>query len=171
MCPEGGEFPFCQKLCYSKYGDYTRPCLVPSPGLPPLGAMRRYFGAFMTSECPSEPSDSSSCSNCGGHYAGDLGGYAQAVLGLRGRGEPEELARSFSVEGVTSSRHMTYFTPLSTQVCAGARLCHVPPSLTRYTHPTANSSWQRPSLVECCACFPFVRVHLDTANLRRKRRR
>lgn len=115
MCPDGGEFPFCAKECYTKYGDYTRTCIAHEPHFPPQSAFHKFFADFMTSECPSDPSESAACGSCGGHYAADLGGFARSVLDLRGGPEPAELAKAFALNGVTSSRHMTYFSPLSTQ--------------------------------------------------------
>lgn len=116
LCPSGGEFPFCAKECYSKYGDYMRTCISNIPGFPQQSSIRQYFGDFMSSECPSDPSQAAACGSCGAHYAADLGGYARSVLDLRGNAEPVELAHAFSLHGIASSRHMTYFSPLSAQV-------------------------------------------------------
>jgi hypothetical protein len=111
LCPQGGEHPFCGKMCYAKYTNAVRACTAGTPGLPQ--GYQELFSSFIDSECPSSPSDSAQCGVCGAHYVADLGGYARLVTALHGDAVPASL--NINLSSISASRHMAYHSPLVTQ--------------------------------------------------------
>ena len=113
LCPTGGEHPFCSKDCYTKYGNFQSACVAASEAFPSADDLRQFFGDFVNSECPSDPSDAS-CAVCGEHYHADLSNLSLGALNLHGRPVPPDAARA-DLDAVSAARFMSYHAPLRTQ--------------------------------------------------------
>ena len=117
LCPEGGEQPFCDKECYAKFSrtQQLAPCLAPSAAFPSAADLRAFFGDFLNSECPSDPSDAA-CATCGMHYRADLSNLSLAALALRGSAVTPAMATAQTdPAAIRAARFMSYHSPLRSQ--------------------------------------------------------
>ncbi|EKX55271.1 hypothetical protein GUITHDRAFT_99052 [Guillardia theta CCMP2712] len=115
LCPEGGEAPFCQRLCYAKYKEAQVSCVPLNLSFPRAADIETFFSYFMKSECPSDPGEAASCSTCGAHYTADLGNISILALENHGRQRNIDDLGKFSVQQLTALRFMGYHSPLQTQ--------------------------------------------------------
>uniref|UniRef100_A0A7S0EGY1 SSD domain-containing protein n=1 Tax=Hanusia phi TaxID=3032 RepID=A0A7S0EGY1_9CRYP len=115
LCPEGGEAPFCQRLCYSKYQEAQVPCVPLNLTFPRSADVKDFFGYFMKSECPSDPGEAASCSTCGAHYIADLGNISILALQKHGKERTIDELGKFSVQQLSALRFMGYHSPLQSQ--------------------------------------------------------